>query len=187
MWTCPILQPLFQLMSTLQKMGKWKRRYFWPHGKISRLKTRFNSPLKAQIVTLVSSSCSLKIGKLEGMIFQKVLNYQIEKKVFWPLVKISRLKMKFNSLKYLLYITFKPMVKQQRRCLQFQNINYRTSLNRIQRNFFDIIFTDYDYILKNRGKSIRGRKLFKEGYYLRNGNHLLTCRSVIPLPHDLTS
>ena len=102
MWTCPILQPLFQLMSTLQKMGKWKRRYFWPRGKISRLKTRFNSPLKAQIVTLVSSSFisfESQNSEVRGkkLIFKKVLNYQIEKKVFWPLAKISRLKTRFNS------------------------------------------------------------------------------------------
>ena len=78
MWTCPILQPLFQLMSTLQKMGKWKRKYFWLRGKISRLKTRFNSPLKAQIVTLVSShfisfdSQNLEVGG-KKLIFKKNL------------------------------------------------------------------------------------------------------------------
>ena len=32
---------------------------------------------------------------------------------------------------------------------------------------FEILFTDYDYILGKRGDSIQGRLLYKGGHYLR--------------------
>ena len=81
------------------------------------------------------------------------------------------------------------VVKQQRRCLQFQNINYRTSLNRIHRNFFWYHFYWLWLYWKKGGK--------EEGFGTR-GNHLLTMlsfwkkcnyiiRSVISPPHNLSS
>ena len=37
---------------------------------------------------------------------------------------------------------------------------------------FEILFTDYDYILWKRGDSIQGRLLYKGGHYLRKyGSH----------------